>query len=96
MKAKFEGQNYHFKIKIIISNLVNVLNIFSIHFATYLMNERVFLENGSVCYTVLLRKCLGSCYKMVVVNLAMLGQLVDANHRVYTLTLQEQNCLACP
>ena len=33
-----------FQIKIIISNLVNVLTIFSIHFANHLIN-RVFMEN---------------------------------------------------
>ena len=39
MKAKFEGQNFYFKI--IISNLINVLTIFSIHFATHLMKYYV-------------------------------------------------------
>ena len=40
-KAKFEGQNYYLKKYIYISNLVNVLTIFYIHFATHLMNKSV-------------------------------------------------------
>ena len=31
-----------FQIKMIISNIINVLTIFSIHFATHLMNKSVF------------------------------------------------------
>ena len=38
-----EGQNL-FQIKIIISNRVNVLTIFSIHFATHLMNKSVSFD----------------------------------------------------
>lgn len=35
MKAKFDVKTMLFQIQIIISNLVNVLTLFSIHFTTY-------------------------------------------------------------
>ena len=45
MNAKFEGQLL-FQLKIIIYNLVNVLTIFPIHFATHFMY--VFMEKKDI------------------------------------------------
>ena len=41
-EGKVSRTKLMFQIKIIISNLVNVLTIFSIHFATHLINKSEF------------------------------------------------------